>query len=328
MVDVSTYKKKTKHRKKIVYPSIPLSIPPVNHAPKLPISQPPTTHAMSLTSSEDDDVDFEVDTQSSSKDPHFPNQNKLDNLTRDLGLTKAKAEILSSRLKEWNLLAPSCNISKPRKRHVTFANFYAMSSDSDHFPLCYYTNIQGLFQEIGVAYSASNWRLFIDSSKRSLKAVLMHNGNVYPSIPIAHSVQKKEDRESVKILQELIQYNDHNWDVCGDFKMIAFLLGLQRSYTKHSCFLCLWNSRADEQHYLVKNWPGHKDLTPGSHNVLNSPLIERTKILLPPLHIKLGLAKQFVKSLKPRSCAFRHIRQLFPSISEAKVRSGILWGHE
>ena len=62
--------------------------------------------------------------------------------------------------------------------------------------------------------------------------------------------------------------------------MIAFLLGLQGGYTKHSCFLCLWNSRADEQHYLVKNWPARKDLTPGSHNVLNSPLIERSKILL------------------------------------------------
>ena len=60
------------------------------------------------------DADFQVDTQCSSKGLHFPNQNELDDLTRDLGLTKAKAEILSSRLKEWNLLAPSCKISKPR----------------------------------------------------------------------------------------------------------------------------------------------------------------------------------------------------------------------
>ena len=112
------------------------------------------------------------------------------------------------------MLAFSCKISKPRKRHVTFANFYAMSFDSYHPSLCYCTDIQGLFQEIDIAYSASDWRLFIDSSKRSLKAVLRHIDNVYQSIPIAHSVQMKEDRESVKILLELIQYNDHNWDVC------------------------------------------------------------------------------------------------------------------
>ena len=93
---------------------------------------------------------------------------------------------------------------------------------------------------------------------------------MYPSIPIAHSVQIKEDRESVKILLELIQYNDHDWDVYGDFKMITFLLRLQVGFTKHSCFLCWWNNRVDEQHYFVKNWPACKDLTPDSHNVLNS----------------------------------------------------------
>ena len=47
----------------------------------------------------------------------------------------------------------------------------------------------------------------------------------------------KEDRESVKILLELIRYNNHNWNVCEDFKMIAFLLGLQGGHAKHSCFL-------------------------------------------------------------------------------------------
>ena len=119
MVDISKYKKK-KERKKIAYPSIPSSIAPVNHGPELPISEPPTTHAILSTSSEDDNADFKVDTQCSSKLPHFPNQNQLDDLTRDLDLTKAKAEILSSPLKEWNLLAPLCKISKPRKRHVTF----------------------------------------------------------------------------------------------------------------------------------------------------------------------------------------------------------------
>ena len=171
-------------------------------------------------------------------------------------------------------------------------------------------------------YSVSDWCLFIDSSKQGLKAVFLHNGNVYPSIPIAHSVRLKEDCESVKLLLELIRHNNHNWDDCGNFKMIAFLLGLQGGYTKHFCFLCLRDSRADEQHYVIKNWPPREDLTPGFHNVLNSPLIERSKIILSPLHIKLGLAKQFVKSLKPTSRAFRYIRQMFQSISEAKGRAG------
>ena len=204
--------KNPKDRKKIVLLSIPSSIAHGNHSPELPISEPPITHAISSTLSEAADPDFVVTPQCSSSEPHLPIQNELDDLTGDLDLTMAKAELLYSRLKEWNLLASSCNISNPRKRHVTFANFYAMSSGSDHPSLCYCTDIQGLFQEIGIANSASDWRLFVDSSKRSLKA-LLHNGKVYPSIPIAHSVQMKKDREFVKILLELIQYNDQKWDL-------------------------------------------------------------------------------------------------------------------
>ena len=87
MVDISKYKKKTKGRKKVVYPSIPSSIAPVNHSPELPIPQPPTTHAMSSTSLEDDDAGFEVDTICSSKDPHFLHQDELNDLSGDFGLT-------------------------------------------------------------------------------------------------------------------------------------------------------------------------------------------------------------------------------------------------
>ena len=38
-------------------------------------------------------------------------------------------------------------------------------------------------------------------------------------------------------------------------------------------------------------------LEPGSHNVQSRPLVEPNKTLLPPLHIKLGLMKNSVKSM-------------------------------
>ena len=44
-----------------------------------------------------------------------------------------------------------------------------------------------------------NKRLFIDSSKRSLKAVLLDVGNKRPSIPIAHSTQLKEYYDNIEI---------------------------------------------------------------------------------------------------------------------------------
>jgi len=106
----------------------------------------------------------------------------------------------------------------------------------------------------------------------------------------------------------------------------AVLLGLHGAYTKHSCFLWLWDSRADEQHYLRKDWPAREELSLESHNVKNTPLVQSDKILLPPLHIKLGLAKQFVKALTPESKAFQYICLMFPNLSKAKLKVGIFVG--
>ena len=50
------------------------------------------------------------------------------------------------------------------------------------------------------------------------------------------------------------------------------------------------------------------------------------KDFLPTLHIKLGLAKQFVKALKSDSEAFKHVQAMFPKLSEAKVKGGIFTG--
>jgi hypothetical protein len=55
-------------------------------------------------------------------------------------------------------------------------------------------------QKFGVEYKVNEWRLFIDSSKRSLKAVLLHNGNNYASLPIGHSVHLKESYENLELV--------------------------------------------------------------------------------------------------------------------------------
>jgi len=69
--------------------------------------------------------------------------------------------------------------------------------------------------------------LFIDSSVKSLKAVLLHNGIEFPSIPVGHSVHMKEEYEYVKTLVDMIEYTSHNWELFGDFKTLTFLLGQQ-----------------------------------------------------------------------------------------------------
>ena len=84
--------------------------------------------------------------------------------------------------------------------------------------------------------------MFIDSSKVCLKAVLLHNGNKFPSARLAHAANMKEYYENMKLLLEKTQYEKHNWNICGDLKVTALLLGLQLGYTKVRCFLCEWDS--------------------------------------------------------------------------------------
>ncbi|KAJ4435232.1 hypothetical protein ANN_23810 [Periplaneta americana] len=85
-------------------------------------------------------------------------------------------------------------------------------------------------------------------------------------------------------------------------------------------------SRATDQHYTQKIWAQREHLIPGKHNVIHEALVPREKILLLPLHIKLGLVKQFVKALEPNSVAYLHIRKMFPHLSDAKVKGGIFTG--
>ena len=236
MVDVSHYRK-SKDKRSIVYPSIPSSIAPVPHCEDLPIPESPTLmlpSCASTSSGENTDADFRE--ASKSKEPHFPNQQEMDDLIRDMGPTKENAQLLTSRLKECNLLDPTCKVSKYRKRHLSFARFFTVSQPQS---LCYCSEIFGVFNEIGIDCNPEDWRLFIDSSVKSLKTVLLHNGNEFPSIPVGHSVHMREEYEDVKTLLNMIKYTSHNWELCGDFKMLAFLFGQQGGYTKYSCFLCL-----------------------------------------------------------------------------------------
>ena len=93
--------------------------------------------------------------------------------------------------------------------------------------------------------------------------------------------------------------------------MFVFHLCLQGGYTEYSCFLCLWDSTATDQHYIQQVWPERGQLIPGVHNVFHEDLVPRKKILQPPLNMKLALLKQFVKALNSNSAALHHIRKMF-----------------
>ena len=187
-------------------------------------------------------------------------------------------------------------------------------------------DICSVMEVLGHECNPDQWRLFIDSSKVILKLVLLHNGNKFPSVPLAHAASTKEIYESMKLLLGKIKYDEFKWKLCGDLKVVALLLGMQLRYTKYCCFLCEWDSRDKKNHYVNKLWPKRTSLTPWEKNVVNSPLVLPEKIFLPPLHIKLGLMKYFVKGMDKTSRGFEYLRNKFPNVSDAKTKEGVFIG--
>ncbi|XP_066463509.1 uncharacterized protein [Eleutherodactylus coqui] len=324
-VNTTGFSSKNKHL--IVYPNLDSAIRPVPHDSSLPV---PVTPIDGLDSVEDElviddasrdatDVEFTPDDDGK---PKVFTQGELNDLIRDLSLSKEKAELLASRLKEKHLLAAGAKICHYRKRNSDLSRFFTVDG-----PLCYCNDINSLFENLSQVHFPGDWRLFIDSSKTSLKAVLLHNGNEKPCIPIAHSVHLNETHENMKILLEANDYKTHQWNICGDLKVIGMLMGMQTGFTKFCCFLCLWDSRAVNDHYKKRDWHLRTEYEPGVSSVHHTPLVDPRKIFLPPLHIKLGLMKNFVKAMgKPESAGFQFLVEKFPKISAAKLKEGIFVG--
>ena len=74
---------------------------------------------------------------------------------------------------------------------------------------------------VGHKHIAREWRLFIDANETSLKGVLLHNGNEFPSIPVAYASHLKECHEVMKVLFLKINFDAYCWSICSDFNVIA-----------------------------------------------------------------------------------------------------------
>ena len=124
----------------------------------------------------------------------------------------------------------------------------------------------------------------------------------------------------MKYVLEKIGYDQHKWFICVDLNMVNILLGQQSGFTKYPCFLCMWDSRDRAQHYTKKDWPLQEELVPcKERNVIN-------RILIPQLHIKLGLIKQFTKALDKDGDCFIYLCQGFPGLTMEKLKAGIFDG--
>jgi len=97
----------------------------------------------------------------------------------------------------------------------------------------------------------------------------------------------KESYNTMKLLLLKLQYNVHAWKICADLKALNMLLGQQSGFTKYPCFMCEWDSRDRSNNWSESEWPLRDSLTPGYRNILQPALVDRSSVILSPMHIKL-----------------------------------------
>lgn len=102
---------------------------------------------------------------------------KKNNLIRDLGFTKLNAELHLSKVKKWDLLEDNVWVTTQKKYYKHFSDFF--------------TNQEGYIKQIMYLVCLMQWEFSLihmrggfslTADLKSLKAVLLHNGNTHPSI--------------------------------------------------------------------------------------------------------------------------------------------------
>ena len=179
-------------------------------------------------------------------------------------------------------------------------------------------------ESVGGKYDPKDWRLFIDSSsKTGLCACLIYNKkdkfDKRPIVPLLFSTSLTESYDDLEKVLTFIGYEKHQWRIVSDLKILNCLMGLKSTYCKYCCFYCLWDSRFSDKsekdelkkkandldyHYCTKSvefdMRDGYEIDDKNASVIRSPLVDINQIILPPLHIKLGVFSQFIKSLAPK----------------------------
>ncbi|CAI5790238.1 Hypothetical predicted protein [Podarcis lilfordi] len=85
---------------------------------------------------------------SESSVPDIFTEEELNDLVHDLELSKAKEELLESRLQQWNLLKESVWVTSFHACHEQFAPYFRKKGD---FVFCY--NVDGLMNVPGITHN-------------------------------------------------------------------------------------------------------------------------------------------------------------------------------
>ena len=138
-----------------MYPNIPSALRTVLHSEGFPIPEPPKE--FTIDSDEEDEGELTsgfLETRActdkhishgESSAPYILTQDGLNDLVRDLELSKNKAELLASRLQQWNLLEENVRITSFRNRHQQLEPFFRKEDD-----LVFCCDVDGLMNDLGM----------------------------------------------------------------------------------------------------------------------------------------------------------------------------------
>ncbi|UYV72105.1 hypothetical protein LAZ67_9001826 [Cordylochernes scorpioides] len=234
----------SKSRHTAEYPDLPSAMRPVPHSDMLSVPQPPENVIFGDDDSDrreqqSDDTKFEA---GASSEPHLLTQGDLNDLAQKYAFF--------------------------RKRQDEFQDFFSQEND-----LVYCNDVVSLMEALVHGNDTEEWPLFVDSSKISLKAVLLHNGNKFPSVPIAHASNMKETYENMKLFLKKIEYERYGWKICSDLIVIAVLRGLQIGYTKFVVFCVNGITEKEKGITLKKSWPNRSVKVENYRDIVNDLLI-------------------------------------------------------
>ena len=134
---LSCHNAKTNHS--IQIPSIPSSLRPVPHSDEIPIPvyvEPQDENQVDDTADISDCDDLDVDFDKDDKVPETFSQSELNDLVRDLYLSKDLSELLASRLNDKNVLDPDTRITFFRNREEEFLQYFAVDAKNSLRLLC------------------------------------------------------------------------------------------------------------------------------------------------------------------------------------------------
>ena len=187
-----------KKRKSLSYKSFPSTIRPVAYSADISILEFKKLLDISIDKhSDEEQYDYKELTDdgdsSCSSTPLLFEQQNLSDLIRDLCSSKKSSKVLTSRLKDRNLLQHGTKITFYRRRDREFVPFFY-----DQFNFVFCKDIPGVLMKLGVTeYSPADWKLFFDN-------VVLRITNVYGSVPIGHSTTLKEKYDAIiSVLQHI-----------------------------------------------------------------------------------------------------------------------------